>query len=106
VPIVNIGASLGAPSINVPIGYAPDGTPMGIQFFNEFLGEYELLGFAYDSEQATPWRVAPNLTLLIPEPSTLAILALSGVLLQGRRARKPTPSRRAPRPIPLSSPGK
>lgn len=78
---------LGAPSISVPMGYLPDGTPMGIQFFNEFLGEGNLLGFAYAFEQATRWRIAPDLSF-VPEPSTALVLAWASLCLLQRRRRK------------------
>jgi amidase len=80
---------LGGPSISVPMGYAPDGTPMGVQFFDEFLGEAKILGFAYDYEQATLWRQAPNLSF-VPEPSSAGVLiVLSGMALGVRRRRQP-----------------
>ncbi len=78
------GNILGAPSISVPMGYLPDGTPMGIQFFDELLGEQKLLGIAYDYEQATLFRRAPDLSF-VPEPTSLAFVGLGGMLLMRRR---------------------
>jgi amidase len=78
---------LGAPAISVPMGYLSDGTPMGVQFFNEFLGDGPLLGYAYDYEQATLYRRAPDLlALTVPEPTSM--LVLSGVTLVALRRRR------------------
>ena len=87
------GNVLGAPSISVPMGFLPDGTPMGIQFFDEFLGEEKLLGLAYDFEQATLYRTAPDLSFLargnfLPEPGAASILVIAGFGLAGRRRRR------------------
>lgn len=81
---------LGAPSLSVPMGYFPDGTPMGLQFFAEFLSEEKLLGLAYDYEQATLWRTAPNLALLqvVPEPTTLMVLSGAALVALRRRGRR------------------
>lgn len=81
---------LGVPSISVPMGYLPDGTPMGLQFFNEFLGEAELIGLAFDYEQATKWRIAPDLSF-VPEPAAVAVWGLSGLLYLSRRRRRKEP---------------
>jgi amidase len=78
---------LGAPALSVPMGYFSDGTPMGIQFLGELLSEQKLLSFAYDYEQATMFRMAPDLSF-VPEPTTLALVAGLGMLLARRRVRK------------------
>lgn len=76
---------LGSPALSVPMGFFPDGTPMGMQFFGELGSEAKLLGFGYDYEQATHFRTAPDLTF-VPEPSTAALLVLaSGVFTLRRR---------------------
>jgi amidase len=76
---------LGAPALSVPMGYLSDGTPMGIQFFAEFLSDGKLLGLAYDYEQATLWRRAPDLLALVPEPTVLTVLVGSALMLLRRR---------------------
>lgn len=79
---------LGAPALSVPMGYAPDGTPMGIQFFNELGGEADLLSLAYDYEQATMWRQAPDLAFAaVPEPAIGTLFAGVGFMLTLRRRR-------------------
>ena len=50
---------LGVPSIAVPMGYAPDGSPMSLEFMGHFDGEGPLIGMAYSYEQATELRVDP-----------------------------------------------
>jgi amidase len=77
---------LGNPALSVPMGYFPDGTPMGIQFFNELGGEADLLSLAYDYEQATMWRRAPDLAFAaVPEPASIAILGIGGLSALRRR---------------------
>lgn len=48
------------PAITVPMGYNEKGAPRGLTFISEPLSEMELLGWAYDYEQATKKRVAPK----------------------------------------------
>lgn len=81
--IINI---LGAPGVIVPAGEYADGTPFGVIVIGRFWDEANLLGLAYDYEQASVGtslaRVVPT---LVPEPSSLLLLALSGVALAARR---------------------
>jgi hypothetical protein len=50
----------GYPDITVPAGYDA-GLPLGITFIGPRWGESQLLGLAYDYEQATHVRVPPQL---------------------------------------------
>jgi amidase len=52
----------GYPDITVPAGYNA-GLPLGITFIGPRWGESQLLGLAYDYEQATHVRVAPQLAV-------------------------------------------
>lgn len=81
------GNILGMPALSVPMGYYSDGTPMGIQFYDQLDGEGPLIGYAYAYEQASQWRTDPNLSF-VPEPSSCALLVLGGGLLAKRRRRK------------------
>ena len=58
----SIAAKAGYPSINVPGGYLPNGEPFGITFSSDAFSEPELIGFAYDYEQASQLRVPPEST--------------------------------------------
>lgn len=79
---------LGTPGITVPAGYYKDGSPFSLIFLGEPFSEAELLGLAYDYEQATMLRQAP---VLVPEPSTVGgIVALAGVGLIARCRRRRT----------------
>lgn len=53
---------LGLPAITIPMGYSEEGIPMGLEFMGNFFGEAEILGYAYDYEQATKLRRLPTLT--------------------------------------------
>ncbi|CAM3606611.1 amidase [Marinicrinis lubricantis] len=68
----NIGATTvseiniaGIPQVNVPAGYYESGSPFSIAFVGKMWSEAELLGMAYDYEQATQYRKAPR---LVAEP--------------------------------------
>lgn len=56
----------GFPAINVPMGYTRGGTlPAGLTFFGRAWDEARLIGLAYDYEQATKHRRAPDTTPVI-----------------------------------------
>ncbi|XID90884.1 amidase [Paenibacillaceae bacterium WGS1546] len=64
----NIGATTvseinvaGIPLVTVPGGYYASGSPFSLAFFGRMWSEAELLGMAYDYEQATKYRKAPTL---------------------------------------------
>jgi amidase len=61
----NLGAGIpakaGYPSITVPGGYAKDGEPLGVTFTGLAYSEPNLIKLAYAFEQATHFRVSPNL---------------------------------------------
>ncbi|WP_085507347.1 amidase [Thalassobacillus devorans] len=57
-PEVNIS---GQPLVTVPAGYYQSGTPFSLAFFGKMWSEPELLGMAYDYEQATQYREVPIL---------------------------------------------
>ncbi len=52
---------LGLPAITVPMGFYENGVPGTLQFIGDFYGEAEIIGYAYDYEQATLFRTAPKL---------------------------------------------
>lgn len=78
---------MGTPGINVPAGYYEDGSPFSLLFTGDQFSEAELLGFAYDYEQATMLRRAPT---VVPEPSSVAgtVAAIYFGLLTRHRMRK------------------
>lgn len=55
---INIG---GWPLINVPAGYYENGSPFALAFFGKEWSEPELIGMAYDYEQATKHRQVSQL---------------------------------------------
>jgi len=57
----NIINALGIPVVTVPFGYYDDGTPFVLAFIGDMWSEAELLAWAYDLEQATRARRAPEL---------------------------------------------
>ncbi|WP_274648852.1 amidase [Paenibacillus humicola] len=52
----------GVPLVTVPAGYYKSGSPFAIAFTGKMWSEADLLGMAYDYEQATRYRKAPVLT--------------------------------------------
>jgi amidase len=52
---------LGLPAITVPMGFYANGVPATMQFVGDFYGEGEIIGYAYDYEQATLHRTKPKL---------------------------------------------
>ena len=57
---------MGTPVVTVPAGYFASGAPFGVNFLGENWTEAELLGYAYDFEQATLSRVEPPAVPLPP----------------------------------------
>ena len=94
----SIGAKAGYPSIIVPGGYLPNGSPSGITFLGKAYTEPTLIGFAYAYEQASQKRVAPVLfpalageTIeyeAVPEPGAGLALVSLGAILVGVRVIK------------------
>ena len=58
----NIVNEVGLPVVTVPVGYYTDGMLFVVAFIGDLWTEGELLGFAYDLEQATRARAAPALS--------------------------------------------
>jgi Asp-tRNA(Asn)/Glu-tRNA(Gln) amidotransferase A subunit family amidase len=62
----NIINDVGLPVVTVPFSYYADGTPFVIAFIGDMWTEPQLLGYAYDFEQATKGRRPPT---LVPKPT-------------------------------------
>lgn len=56
----------GLPSITVPAGFTPDGTPNGIEFMGTAFADLTILQIAYAYEQLSPHRQLPTLTPPLP----------------------------------------
>jgi amidase len=73
----------GFPDLVVPAGMTNDGLPVTISFLGQPFSEPQLLGYAYDFEQATHARVLPRNTPALPNTSevrvTLSPLSAAGV---------------------------
>jgi amidase len=80
-----IGARAGYPSIIVPAGYQNNLSPYGITFLGKAYTESDLIGYAYDYEQASQVRLAPTSTPAIPEPSLVGGLGGFCLLMLSRR---------------------
>jgi amidase len=68
---------LAVPAITVPMGYSKEGIPMSLEFMGNYFGEAEIIGYAYDYEQATRFRRPPGLP--IPEPASAPTFILMGL---------------------------
>jgi len=53
----------GLPGVTVPAGYYASGSPFSLFFVGDLWSEAALLALAYDYEQATHYRKAPDLHL-------------------------------------------
>jgi amidase len=63
-------AVAGYPNISLPIGVRSSGKPVGLLIYSTFLHEPQLIGFAYDLEQALNARVQPQfLSSPVPVPN-------------------------------------
>lgn len=76
---------VGLPGVTVSGGYYDDGSPFGVIFVGKLWSEAELLGFAFDYEQATLHRVTPT---LVPIPPALPLFAAAVLPLAGLRRRR------------------
>ena len=53
--VVVPGTLSGCPVINVPVGFNPQGLPMGMQVVGRHHADFAVLQLAYAYEQAAPW---------------------------------------------------
>ncbi len=53
---------MGLPVVTVPMGYTKGNAPASLSFMGDYYGEAEILGYAFDFEQATKYRKAPGTT--------------------------------------------
>src|SRR2546423_2780691 len=63
-------AVAGYPNLSLPVGIRSSGKPVGLLIYSTFLHEPQLIGFAYDLEQALNARVQPQfLSSPVPVPN-------------------------------------
>ena len=62
----NIINDIGLPLVTMPADYYPDGMPFNIAFIGDLWTEAQLIGYAYDLEQATRARRTPTLITRLP----------------------------------------
>jgi amidase len=51
---------MGLPIVTAPMGYTSGNAPASLSFMGDYYGEAEILGYAYDFEQATKYRKTPD----------------------------------------------
>ena len=83
----------GFPAISVPVGFTPEGLPVGIEFLGEAFSEPTLLQLTYAYEQGTLNRLSPTTTPPlpgevfeyepVPEPSPVVGLTVIGIAALG-----------------------
>lgn len=56
-----LAANSGLPAVSVPDGFTPDGLPSGLELLGRPWADADLLGWAFDYEQATRHRRPPDL---------------------------------------------
>ena len=63
-------AVAGYPNFSMPVGIRTSGEPAGMLMYSTFLHEPQLIGFAYDLEQALQARAQPQLLgSIVPVPN-------------------------------------
>jgi len=67
---------MGLPVVTVPMGYTSGNAPASLSFMGDYYGEAEILGFAYDFEQATNYRQLPN---TVPDLAKVDDLLYGGI---------------------------
>ncbi|MBD2019761.1 amidase, partial [Leptolyngbya sp. FACHB-36] len=70
---------LGLPVVTVPMGYTSGDVPASLSFMGDYYGEAEILGYAYDFEQATLYRKPPS---TVPELETAKAFLSTGTTSQ------------------------
>ena len=65
----NVVNDIGLPVVTMPADYYADGMPFNIAFIGDLWTEPQLIGYAYDLEQATRARRAPRLITTLPAAS-------------------------------------
>ena len=82
-----LSAVTGLPALSMPAGFTADGLPIGVELLGRPLADASLLSLAYDYEQATHPRRAPNTTPALVEGRAPRPLAFAATVRQaGARA--------------------
>ena len=63
----NIINDIGLPVVTLPADYYPVGMPFNVAFIGDLWAEPQLIGYAYDLEQATKARRTPTLITRLPD---------------------------------------
>lgn len=75
-----LSAHTGFPALTMPVGYTPDGLPVGLELLGRPFADARLVSLAYAFEQAGPRRRAPSTTPPLvngraPQPVTFEVTA-------------------------------